>query len=79
MNFLSDLLNVRYDDKLKSVVIEHPDKGEFPTPLVQVREETYAGMTFEKLAEFLGARLLLLMPAMRDHFKQDIERMKNKS
>ncbi len=75
MNFLSDSLCVRYDAALKSIVVEHPDRAQFPQPLVQIREETYATMNLMELSEFIGLRLLLLMPTMRDHFKEEIERM----
>ena len=78
MNIFSDSLIVRYDQRLQSIVIEHPDKREFSSPLVQIREETFEQMTFAKCAEFIGARLLLLMPTMREHFKEEIEQMKNR-
>jgi hypothetical protein len=78
MNFLTDSLLVQYDEKLKSILIVHPEKDEFERKLVQIREETYAKMNFQQLAEFLGARLLLLMPTMRAHFEEEIDRMKNK-
>lgn len=77
MNFLSDVLTARYDQELRSLVIEHPDKREFSAPLVQMREETYSAMSFDDFAKFLGSRLLLLMPTMREHFKDEIERMKS--
>jgi len=75
MKFLSDSFTVRYDDALKSIVIVHPDKDELQSPLVQIRQATYTNMSFKELAEFLGARLLLLMPTMRAHFKEEIDRM----
>lgn len=77
MNFLTDSLRIRYDEGLKSIVIEHSDSEQFPMSLVRIREETYAEMGFAELAEFLGSRLLLLMPSMRSHFDKDIERMKS--
>lgn len=78
MNVLTDSLVVRYDERLKSLVIEHRDKREFTTPLVQVREETFARMNFEECAQFVGARLLLLMPSMREHFKEEIRQMQER-
>ena len=77
MKFLTDSLCVRYDSELKSIVIEHSDHTLFPRPLVQIREETYSQMSFSKLADFVGSRVLLLMPTMRVHFNKDIERMTN--
>lgn len=77
MNFLSDSLRIRYDEELRSIVIEHLDTEQFPMSLVRIREETYSEMDFAELAEFLGSQLLLLMPSMRSHFDKDIERMKS--
>lgn len=78
MNIFSNSLIVRYDDSIESVVIEHPEKNEFPSAFVQIREETFSKMTFEEFSQFLGARLLLLMPSMRDQFKDEIEKMKER-
>ncbi len=75
MDFLSETLTVRFDATTKSLLILHPDKEKIAQPLVQVREETYSTMSFDEAAEFIGARILLLMPAMRKHFDADIQRL----
>jgi hypothetical protein len=75
MKFISDSLLIRYDDELKSIVIAHLDRTRFPHPFVQIREETYASMNLTELSEFVGSRILLLMPTMRDHFKDEIDRL----
>lgn len=67
MNILSDSLAVRFDEALDSLIIENPSDTEFE--LVRFRRETFADMTFDQCADFLGTRLLLLMPTMREHFK----------
>lgn len=77
MNFLSDTLVVRYDKATKSLLISHPDTANFPHPFVNLREETYSAMTLDEVSEFLGARLLLLIPEMREHFKAEIEKLSN--
>jgi len=77
MNVLSDSLTVSYDQELKSLVILHPDRETFRDPLVRIREETYSKMSFDELAAFLGARVLLLMPAMRSQFEKEIDQMRN--
>ncbi len=77
MNILSNLLTVQYDAALKSIVIENPAERAAETgflPLVQIREETFAAMSFDECAEFLGSRLMLLMPAMREFYKEELER-----
>lgn len=73
MNFFSDTLIVRFDNATKSLLISHPDTTKFPQPFVNIREETYSTMTFEEASEFLGSRLLLLMPEMREKFKAEID------
>lgn len=77
MNFFSDKLIVNFDNETKSLLISHPDVQEFPYPLVTLREETYSSMSFDEFAAFLGARLLLLMPAMREQFETQIEKRAN--
>lgn len=75
MNFLSDMLIVQYDQSTKSLLIEHPDRKAFPAPLVSIREETYSSMTFDEASSFVGARILLLIPAMRQQFNEELERL----
>lgn len=75
MKFLSETFVVRFDESTKSLLILHPDKVEFPDPLVTIRQETYASMEFNEAAEFLGARLLLLIPSMREQFKEHLDRL----
>ena len=75
VDILSDRLVVRYDDSLQSIVIEHLNDEGRMGPLVRVRHETYSKMSFEECSEFLGARVLLLMPSMREHFKAELDKM----
>ena len=77
MKFLSNELLARFDEAEKSIFVEHPDRNSFPSPLVNIRYETYSSMNFEELCEFLGSRMVLLMPGLREHFKDEIERMAN--
>jgi hypothetical protein len=72
MDVLSNVLTVRFDPASKSLMILRSDDA---APLVQVSEETYSQMSFEEAAEFVGARLLLLMPGMRDQFDNEIKKM----
>jgi hypothetical protein len=72
MDVLSDVLTVRFDSKSNSLMILRPDDAQ---PLVQVRHETYSAMSFDEAAEFVGARILLLMPEMRKQFDAEIKQM----
>ena len=65
---LSNEFTVRWDEELQSLVIVHPDKRQFPTPLVQIRSGTFEGMTFAEASEFVGSRLVLLIPALRARY-----------
>ncbi len=75
MEFLSSILVVQFDSVTKSLLIFHPDKSQFPEPLVTIREETYSRMSFEEATSFVGSRILLLIPAMREHFRDELNRM----
>ena len=75
MEFLSQTLIVHLDSASGSLLISHPDKARFPSPLVTIREETYLGMSFGEATEFVGSRILLLIPEMREHFKDELNRM----
>jgi hypothetical protein len=77
MSFLSNAWVVHYDEASKSLLISHPDTATFADPLVNIRAETYSAMSLEELSEFLGSRLLLLMPAMRARFEPEIEKLSN--
>lgn len=75
MEFLSQVFSVRFDPTSRCLLIVHPDKTTFPDPLVTIRHETYSGMSFQEMSAFLGSRLLLLIPEMRDHFKTELDHL----
>lgn len=65
---LSDEFTVRWDPALDSIVIAHPDAKKFPQPHVQIRAETLSGMSFEEASQFIGERLVLLIPALHERY-----------
>ena len=65
---LSNEFIVRWDDDLQSLVIVHPDGERFPRPHVQIRSSTLSEMTFEQASQFIGERLVLLIPALRERY-----------
>lgn len=75
MDFLSPKLIVEFEQDSRSIVIRHPDRDQYPYPLVTIRPETYSAMTFEEASEFLGSRFLLLIPAMREQFKDELAKL----
>jgi hypothetical protein len=75
MNVFSDSLTTIFEEETKSILISHLQPTEFDGSLVNIRLETYGKMTFDELSAFLGSRLLLLMPSMREFYKVDIDKM----
>jgi hypothetical protein len=69
MNVLSSRLEVEYDHGRGAVLIRHPDRQQFPSPLVEIRRETLNEMSLKAAAEFIGERRILLSPALRETFK----------
>ncbi len=75
MKFLSNNLIVQFDQSTGNLLVVHPNREDFPNPLVTIRPETYLAMSFDEAAEFVGSRLLLLIPGMREQYKQHIQRL----
>lgn len=75
MNFLSGTLIIRFDNETKSILVEHPDRENYPYSLVNIRHETYSAMDFDAACNFIGSRVVLLIPALREQYKEDIERL----
>lgn len=73
-NILNDTFIVRYDESLRSLLIVHPDEKVTSSPLITIRGETLDGMNFTEAAQFLGERLLLLIPALRERYAADIDK-----
>ena len=76
MNILNDTFIVKYDDTLRSILIIHPNETEIPSPLVQIRDETLANMNFIEASQFLGERLMLLIPQLRERYAADLEKLR---
>lgn len=74
-NVLNDTFIVRYDETLQSVLIVHPDERVASTPLVRIRGETLDGLNFAEASQFLGERLLLLIPALRKRYAEEISKL----
>jgi hypothetical protein len=75
VDFLSETLIVHFEPASKSLLIRHPDRDAFPDPLVTIREETYSGMSFEEACEFVGSRVMLLIPQMRQQYGDELRRL----
>lgn len=76
MNILNDTFIVRYDETLQSILIVHPDEKIGPGPLVRIRADTLDKMSFLEASQFLGERLLLLIPQMRERYAEDLAKLR---
>ena len=50
-DLLSDAFLVRWDEKLRSLLVVHPDAQQFPEALVQIREATLDEMNFQTASQ----------------------------
>lgn len=69
MNIFSNRFEVEFDEVRDAVLIRHPNRQEFPTPLIEIRRETLKEMSLKEASEFIGERLILLTPVLRELFK----------
>lgn len=67
-DLLSNEFVVRWDTELASLLIAHPDAAKFPEALVQIRSQTLQGMSWQEASQFIGERLMLLMPELRERY-----------
>ena len=75
MNLLNDTFIVKFDDELQSILIIHPDETTVPGPVVRIRAETLEKMDFLEASQFLGERLMLLIPQLRERYADDLARL----
>lgn len=75
MNILNDTFIVKYDDGLQSILIIHPDESKVPGAIVQIRAETLSKMNFLEASQFLGERLMLLIPQLRERYADDLAKL----
>jgi hypothetical protein len=77
MNILNDTFIVKYDETLDSILIIHPDEESVPSPIVRIRAETLDSMDFLEASQFLGERLMLLLPQLRRRYAADLAKLAN--
>ena len=75
MNIFNDTFIVKYDKDLESILIIHPDENVISRPIVQIRAETLATMNFLEASQFLGERLMILIPQLRDRYSEDLAKL----
>ncbi len=75
VNIFNDTFIVKYDDSLQSILIIHPNESVASRPIVQIRAETLEKMNFLEASQFLGERLMILIPQLRDRYATDLAKL----
>jgi hypothetical protein len=75
INIFNDTFIVKYDEDLNSLLIIHPDQKIMSRPIVQIRAETLDEMNFLQATQFLGERLMILIPQLRDRYADDLSKL----
>lgn len=68
MKVFSDRFEVEFDVERDAFLIRHPDSREFPSPLVEIRRDALEAMSLGQASQFIGERIILLMPRLRELF-----------
>ncbi len=75
INIFNDTFIVKYDKDLQSILIIHPDEKVMSRPIVQIRSDTLDKMDFLQASQFLGERLMILIPQLRDRYSEDLVKL----
>lgn len=67
MNVYSNRLIVEFDSERDAYLIIHPNRD--IGTMVEIRRETLGGMSYTEAAKFIGERLILLTPDLKEIFK----------
>jgi len=70
-NVLSNEFIVRWDKQNMALSIEKICEGNEVLQLIQIKDETFTKMSFEESSKFIGERLILLIPHLREKFKKE--------
>jgi hypothetical protein len=79
MNIFNDTFIVKFDEETQSLLIIHPDESVMSRPVVQVRAETFDKMSFLEASQFIGERLLILIPQLQSRYAEDLEKLRNEN
>lgn len=60
---------VEFDSERDAYVIDQPDRDPDLLPMIVIRRETLEAMSLKKASEFIGSRLILLTPELKEMFK----------
>jgi hypothetical protein len=60
---------VEFDSERDAYVIDQPDRDPDLLPMIVIRRDTLESMTLKEASEFIGSRLVLLTPELKEMFK----------
>ena len=69
---LSNQLEVCWDEESNALLVNYAGENKLPEPLIRIRAETIQGMTLAEASDFIGSRILLMMPGLRSFFNDEI-------
>ena len=76
MNIFNDTFIVKFDEETQSLLIVHPDENVRSSPIVRIRPETLDQMSFLEASQFVGERLLILIPQLQSRYAEDLARLR---
>ena len=76
MNIFNDTFIVKFDEETQSLLIIHPDENVMSRPIVQLRPETLDQMSFIEASQFVGERLLILIPQLQSRYAEDLAKLR---
>jgi hypothetical protein len=69
--FLSSVFTVEWNQATDSLDIVHPDPALARRPLIAIPGATLRSMTLTEASEFVGSRLILSIPQLRQQWVDD--------
>lgn len=69
MNAQPNRYIVEFDGERDAYVVDQPDRDPDLLPMIVIRRETLEPMTLKEASEFIGSRLILLTPELKEMFK----------
>lgn len=69
MSRLTNSIQILFDSETRHLQYWHLDREKYPRPLLEISLDTLSDMSFSDAAKFIGERVLLRMPAMRELYK----------
>ena len=79
MNIFNDTFIVKFDEETQSLLIVHPDENVMSRPIVQLRPETLDQMSFLEASQFVGERLLILIPQLQSRYTEDLAKLREEN